>query len=66
MGAEFCKVDPSKLCPDALNSSRTSSTAIQRPRASSSSRTDMQRKPEVQRDDSNAEDDAGSRAPARK
>jgi hypothetical protein len=50
----------------ALNSSRTSSIAIQRPSASSSSRTDMQRKPKVQRDDSDAEDDEGSCAPAGK
>jgi hypothetical protein len=28
LGAKFCKVDPSKLCPDALNSSRSSSSAI--------------------------------------
>jgi hypothetical protein len=59
-------VDPSNLNLDALNSSKTSSNAIQRPSASSNSRNEEPRSPEDQLDDSNAADDAGSSAPVGK
>jgi hypothetical protein len=59
-------VDPSKLNLDALNSSRTTSNAIQRPSASSSSRNEEPRVPEDQLDDSNDDDDVGSCDPAGK
>jgi hypothetical protein len=64
LGAEFCKVDPSKLCPDALNSYRSSSSTIQRPHSSSSSRVELRATPEDQRDESEDDDDAGPRPPA--
>jgi hypothetical protein len=66
LGAEFCKVDPSKLNPDALYSSRTTSNAIQRPSVSSSSRNEVHRAPKDQLENSNDDDDAGSCAPAGK
>jgi hypothetical protein len=59
-------VDPSKLNPDALNNSRTTSNAIQRPSVSSSSKNEVHMASEDQLEDSNDDDDAGSCAPARK
>jgi hypothetical protein len=59
-------VDPSKLNLDALNSSRTTSNAIQRPSVSSSSRNEVPRAPKDQSEGSNDDDDAGSCAPAGK
>jgi hypothetical protein len=61
LGTEFCKVDPSKLCPDALNRSRSSSSAIQRPHSSSSNRAELRATSEDLRDESEDEDDVGSR-----
>jgi hypothetical protein len=66
LGAEFCKVDPSKLNLDALNSSRTTSNAIQRPSVSSNSRNEVPRASEDQLEDSNDDDDARSCSPAGK
>jgi hypothetical protein len=41
LGTDFCNVDPHKLSLDALNNSRSSSAAIQRPRSSSCSRNEL-------------------------
>jgi hypothetical protein len=64
LGTEFCNVDPYKLSLDALNSSRSSTAAIQRPRSSSSSRDEPSASSEDQREVSEEEDDAGSRPSA--
>jgi hypothetical protein len=64
LGTEFCNVDPSKLSLDALNSSRSSSAAIQRHRSSSSSRDEPSASSEDQREVSEEEDDVGSRPSA--
>jgi hypothetical protein len=65
LGAEFCKVDPSSLNLDSLNSSETTSNTIQRLSSSTSSRNEEPRLPEEQLEDTNV-DDVGSSAPAGK
>jgi hypothetical protein len=65
LGAEFCKVDPSKLNPDDLSRSRATGIAIQRPDAPPSSKDDEPRISEDQAVDSlfdDDDDDAGSSA----
>jgi hypothetical protein len=64
LGAEFCKVDPSKLKPDDLSRYRATGTAIQRPDAPPSSMDDAPKTSEDQAVDSlfDDDDDAGSSA----
>jgi hypothetical protein len=65
IGEEFCKVAPTSLNFDSLNSFKTTSNIIQRPSASSSSRDDESRSLEDQLEDINNDDDVGPSALAR-
>jgi hypothetical protein len=60
LGTDFCNVDPHKLSLDALNNSRSSSAAIQRPRSSSWSRNELSSSYEDQMEASDMDDDAES------
>jgi hypothetical protein len=65
LGTNFCNVDPHKPSLDTLNSSKTSSAAVQRPRSSSSSRDEPSAPSEDQWEVNDEEDDAGSHPSAR-
>jgi hypothetical protein len=64
LGAEFCKVDTSKLNPDDLSRSRATGIAIQRPEAPPSSKDDEPKTSEDQAVDSLFDDDDDARSSA--
>jgi hypothetical protein len=57
LGAEFCKMTPSKLNPEDLNRSKATGTAIQRPVAPSDSKDDEPESSDEQVGDPHFNDD---------
>jgi hypothetical protein len=57
LGAEFCKMTPSKLNPEDLNRSKATGTAIQRPVAPPDSKDDESESSDEQVEDPHFNDD---------